>query len=204
MGKRKHIERIEALFKKSPIVSFSSIERIIKDKKNVKQYTKQFIRNQVLQGKIKPLTKGFYTIHEETSLIVFCFKPSYLGLQDALSIHNLWEQETNPVIITTRKVRQGLRKVFGNNFVLHRISPKYFFGFEYMQNGDFYFPVSDIEKTLIDLVYYRMYINPETLQEFRNRIDKKKLREYLKVYPERLRKRVNGLMKMPQYSGGLK
>lgn len=185
---------MRGFFRESPVVSIHSLKSFIK-KKN-KQYIYLAISNLLKKGEIKQLTKGFYTIHEETSLIVFCFKPSYLGLQDALSIHNLWEQETNPVVITTRKVRQGLRKVLGNNFMLHRISPKYFFGFEYKQYGDFYVPVSDIEKTLIDLAYYRQYIDPVTLREFRKRIDKKKIKEYLHAYPPRFQKRVAALAKV--------
>ena len=87
MGKTKYKQKIEDLFKKSPVVDYKSVERIVKDKKNIKQYTKQLIRNLILRGEIKRITKGYYTIHEDTSLAVFCFKPSYLGLQDALSFH---------------------------------------------------------------------------------------------------------------------
>ena len=60
-------------------------------------------------------------------------------MQDALSIHDLWEQETVPVILTTRKVRPGIRQVMDNNIFIKRISKKYFFGFEYIKYGDFYF-----------------------------------------------------------------
>lgn len=194
MGKIKHIAKIRAFFKESPVVTIHSLKNFIK--RRDKRYVYLVISNLLKKGEIKKLTKGFYTIHEETSLIVFCFKPSYLGLQDALSIHNLWEQETNPVVITTRKARQGLRKVLGNNFVLHRISPKYFFGFDYVLYGDFYVPVSDVEKTLIDLVYYRCYIDKETLREFRKRVDKKKLKGYLKGYPLRFQKKVSAVIKL--------
>ena len=100
MGKEKYQDKIINLFEKSPVVDYSSIKRII----NNPEYAKQLIRNLVLKKKIKKLTKGFYTKHDEPSLIVFCFKPSYLGLQDSLSMHNLWEQETIPVVITSKKI----------------------------------------------------------------------------------------------------
>ena len=122
MGKVKYQKKISDLFKKSPVVSYKSIERIIKDKKNVKQYTKQIIRNMIIKEKIKKLAKGYYTALSDSSLIVFCFKPSYLGLQDALSFHNLWEQETIPILITTRKAIPGMRKVMGGNVLLRRIN----------------------------------------------------------------------------------
>lgn len=189
MGKEKHIKKIEELFKKSPVVSYSSIERIIRDKKK-SQYTKQLVRNLVLKGKIKRLTKGFYSLKENPQLSVFCFKPAYFGLQDALSFHNLWEQETIPVIITTRRIRSGIRKVLGMNVLIRRIQKRYLFGFDYMQQGDNYFPYSDIEKTFIDMVYFKENLNEETLKNIMEKIDKKKLDSYLKNYPERIKKMV--------------
>src|SRR3989344_769407 len=149
MGKQKYLLRVTSLFKESPVVNFSSIERIVKNKKNIKQYTKQLIRNLIKQGKINKLTKGFYTSRDEISLIVFCFKPAYLGLQNAMSFHNLWEQETVPVVITTRNLRVGIRRVFDMNVSIRKIDKKYIFGFEYYKDGEFYFPYSDIEKRLI-------------------------------------------------------
>lgn len=195
MGKQKYLSRVMSLFKESPVVGFSSIERIVRNKKNVKQYTKQLIRNLIKQEKIKKLTKGFYTSHDEISLIVFCFKPSYLGLQNAMSFHNLWEQETVPVVVTTRNIRQGIRRVFGFNALMRRISKKYIFGFEYCKDGDFYFPYSDIEKTFIDMVYFRQPLDKENISSFKEKIEKRKLAEYLKRYPERFRKKVNGVLR---------
>ena len=119
MGKKKYIQYVEMLFKKSPIVSLGSIKRIVGNKKS--DYAKQLTRNLIRTGKIKRITKGHYTAYEDVSLAVFCFKPAYLGLQDALSFHNVWEQETIPVIITTKKVRQGIRKIFGVNVLIRRI-----------------------------------------------------------------------------------
>jgi len=186
MGKQKYLLEVKKFFEKSPVVDFGSIERMVRSKKNIKQYTKQLIRNLLREGKIKRLTKGYYTSRDEINLIVFCFKPSYLGLQKALSFHNLWEQETVPIILTTQRIRPGIRKVMGLNVMIKRISPKYFFGYDYYQDGDFYFPYSDFEKTFIDMVYFKMYMDREVIKEFRKKIDKKKLNEYLKKYPERM------------------
>src|SRR3989338_6304714 len=148
MGKEKYQDKIINLFEKSPVVDYSSIKRII----NNPEYAKQLIRNLVLKKKIKKLTKGFYTKHDEPSLIVFCFKPSYLGLQDSLSMHNLWEQETIPVVITSKKIRSGLRKMNGINILIRRIDKKYLLGYDSLKVGEFYPPYSDIEKTFIDMV----------------------------------------------------
>jgi len=194
MGKRKYLDKIEELFEKSPVVSFSTINRIIKDKKKT-EYAKQLVRNLGRQGKIKVLAKGYYTKHDDPSLAVFCFKPAYLGLQSALSMHGLWEQETVPIIITATKARPGKRKILEMNVNIRRISKKYFFGFETYDDG-FYLPYSDVEKTLIDLIVFNERISLETMANIRKRIDEKKLKEYLGEYPGAIRKKLmNSLFK---------
>lgn len=193
MGKIKYISEIREFFKKSPVVSINSLKKFI-NKRN-KEYIYLLINNLLKKAEIKKITKGFYTIYEEPSLIVFCFKPSYLGLQDALSIHNLWGQETIPVVITAKKARQGIRRIFGDaNILIRRIDKKYVFGFEYIKQGDFYFPVSDIEKTFIDMLYFRQNLSEEALKNIKEKIDKKKLRQYLKKYPKMFRDKVEGVL----------
>lgn len=193
MGKIRYVNDIRIFFKKSPVVDIQSLKKFIK-KKN-KDYIHLLINNLLKKGEIRKITKGFYSIYEDPSLIVFCFKPSYLGLQNAMSFHNLWEQETNPIVITTRNLRKGIRKVFDRNVFIRRIDKKYIFGFEYYKDGDFYFPYSDVEKTFIDMIYFRQPLDKEVILEFRKKIDKKKLKEYLKRYHEKFRKKVNNVLK---------
>lgn len=185
MGKKKYINEIKQLFEKSPVVDSKSIERVIKSRKKVKQYHKQLIRNLLRQGVIKKLAKGCYTKENDPSLAVYCFKPAYLGLQDALSHHNLWEQETIPVILTSRKIRPGIRKILGSNVLIRRIEKKYMFGYENSEKDKYHLPYSDIEKTLIDLTHYNQKTSQETLIEIKKKINKQKLKNYLKKYPKK-------------------
>ena len=195
MGKKKHIQDVENLFKKSPVVNAKSIEMIVNKNKNVKQYAKQLIRNLISKGRIYRLTKGFYTQEDDISISVFCFKPAYLGLQDALSFHNLWEQETIPVIISARKIRAGIRSIMGSNVLIRRISKKYFFGFDYYSHNNIYLPYSDIEKTLIDMVYFNERLNREILNKIKENIDVKKLKLYLKAYPPKFRDKMLAVLR---------
>ena len=192
MGKIKYINEIRKFFKENPVVDINSLKKFIPKKD--KNYIYLLISNLLKRKEIQKITKGYYTIHEDPSLIVFCFKPSYLGLQNALSFHNLWEQETNPVILTTRNLRKGIRKVFDRNVLVRRIDNKYLFGFEYYKDGDFYLPYSDIEKTFIDLIYFKHHLDKEVIHEFKKKIDMKKLSSYLKLYPKKFRKRVLNLL----------
>lgn len=195
MGKIKYLREVEGFIQKTPVFDINSLRRFITAKKGNKKYANLMISNLLRQNKIKRLTKGFYTIYDELSLAVFCFKPAYLGLQDALSFHNLWEQETVPVVITARKVRNGIRKSMGANVLMRRIDKRYMFGYDYYNIGKFYLPYSDIEKTFIDMVYFRERLGGEALESIKKRISRKKLNSYLKHYPEMTRKRVLNLLK---------
>ncbi|MBU1204120.1 MAG: hypothetical protein KKG60_03585 [Nanoarchaeota archaeon] len=186
MGKQIHLGKIERLFDKSPVVEFKSIERII----GKKSYSKLLISNLMRKGKIKKIGKGVYTKHPESSLAVFGFKPAYLGLQSALSFHGLWEQETIPVILTTKKVRRGIREVMGSNILVRNIDRKYFFGFGLFKEGEFYLPYSDLEKTFIDMVVFNQPLDDDVLKEIQKKLDIKKLKNYLKKYNLVLRKKV--------------
>lgn len=190
MGAPKYLSKVESLFRKSPVVSSRSIARITQNP----NYTKQLLRHLVQQGKIKRLTQGYYTAYDDASLAVFCFKPAYLALQDALSFHNLWEQETIPVILTAKRIRPGLRKILGSNVLLRRIEKKYFFGFGYYPQKEFYLPYSDIEKTFIDLVYFKQKISPDLLRLFQKKADPKKIKNYLRPYPARFSRTVLKLL----------
>jgi len=191
MGKSKHLERIRDLFDKSPIVDFKSIERIVRFKrKNFKSnYAKLIVHNLLKSGEIKKISKGCYTQYNDNSLISLCF-PSYLGLQSALSFYGLWEQETIPTIVTPQKIRVGIRNVLGGNVLIRRINNKFMFGINYLEEGGFYLPYSDLEKTFIDMFLFRQKINENVLKEFKKRMDKEKLKKYLKIYTKKFREKV--------------
>lgn len=194
MGKQIHSEEIKRLFEKSPVVEFKSLERIIGKTKN-SNYAKLFIHNLLKKGEIKKIGKGVYTKHNEVSLAVFSFKPSYLGLQSALSHYGIWEQETIPIIITSRKIRRGIRSLMGRNVLLRNINKKYFFGLEYAEEGNFYLPYSDLEKTFIDMVVFNQKIDEEALKKIKKKINRKKLLNYLKKYPSKIIERVMKLLR---------
>lgn len=195
MGKIRYIQDIRSFFKKSIVVDINSLKRFIQKQNGNEEYIHLIINNMVKKGEIKRITRGYYSYNDDPVLSVFCFKPSYTGLQSALSIHNLWEQETIPIIITTKKVRQGVREINGANIMLRRISPKYFFGIGYIKENSFYIPVSDIEKTFIDMVYYKQNIDKSLIKIFKRKINKKKLEIYIKKYPKNVSYKVNLLMR---------
>lgn len=190
MGKSKYMNQILELFEKSPIVEFSSIERVVGTEKRKKNnYAKLLVSNLIKKGTIKKVAKGKYTKYDDTGLAVLCFRPAYNGLQSALSFYGIWEQETIPIIITSKKVRTGIRKIMDGNILIRKIDSKFMFGFDYAKDGNFYLPYSDIEKTFIDMTVFKEKMSEEVLQRFREKIDKNKLKQYLKSYSKRMQKK---------------
>ncbi|MFN4133131.1 MAG: hypothetical protein ACK4GQ_02040 [Candidatus Hadarchaeales archaeon] len=186
-----YINRVRDYLHRTPVATIGSISALLPSR----EYAYVVMNHLLKRGEVKKITRGYYTVHEDPSLLVYCLKPAYLGLQDAMSLHNLWEQETNPIIITARKVRQGVRVVLGQNVWIRRISPKYFFGYDHISSGEFHFPVSDVEKTMIDMVYFRE-IKEDAIEKFKNRIDRGKLEKYLKKYGRRFREKFSRILKV--------
>lgn len=183
MGKIKHLPQIKKLLKAGPVFTSKDVERIIKNKR----YSHLLLHNLSQKGEIKRIIKGCYAWEEDPILAVFCFRPSYIGLQGALSLHNLWEQETNVVIVTSLKIRTGIRKVFSTNVLIRRIQSKYLFGIDYFKYGNFYLPISDIEKTFLDLMFFKEIPSVEVIKEMKKHINRNKINSYLKKYPKSFR-----------------
>lgn len=181
----KYLEGLREFFAKTPVFSSRDIKAYVSG-----NYRHLLVSNLIKGGEIKKVTKGYYTLFDDPIVSVFCFKPAYIGLQEALSVHNVWEQEGATIIVTAKKVKKRIINVFGNNVVLHRIKPKYMFGFEAVRYGKFYVPVSNLEKTFIDLVYFNEIPDKNTLRNMKKRLDAEKIKKYLEQYPEKIKKRV--------------
>jgi len=182
-------------FKKSKVFSLRDVRILFNNKNISKDYSKNLMSNLIKEKKIHKITNGKYTFQEEIMCIGFAFSPFYYGLQEALSLHNLHEQETNAIIITTNKIKPGIREIMDTNVYLRRIDKKYFFGYDFIKYYDIEIPVSDIEKTLIDLVYYKESISKDVILEIKKKIDLIKLNKYLEKYPITIKNKVLDLIK---------
>ncbi|MBD3248775.1 hypothetical protein GF336_01905 [Candidatus Woesearchaeota archaeon] len=195
MGKIKYTREIEEFIDKNKIFSVKDIKMLLASKNANTDYAYLLLHNLVKKGKLNRITKGYYSRYDDPMLIAYCIKPSYIGLENALSLHGLWEQETNVVLITPRKVRQNIRKVLGTNAVIHNIPGEYFFGYNYIDYYDLKIPVSDIEKTFIDLIFYKKYMDKELTRTFKKKIDSKRLKRYLKPYNKKIKDKVRDIIR---------
>jgi predicted transcriptional regulator of viral defense system len=190
----KYLAMIREQFANTPVFSVRDLLVFLQKKGISRKYARLLLHNLEKKGEIERINKGIYSFKKDLMVAGFAFSPFYYGLQEALSLRNLWEQETNPIIITTKKARPGTRQIMESNILVRRISKKMFFGYEMQKYYDYWIPVSDMEKTLIDFAYFKEQLDKIALQEIKQKIDKKKLEEYLKLCPKQTRKKVEKLL----------
>lgn len=165
-----------------PVFTLQDIKVLLGAKHINARYLKLLINHLIGRGEIKRIARGVYTFHDDIAMVGFAFRPFYYGMEDALSYRNLWTQATNPLVMTTLEVREGPRKFGEANYVVKRVKPALFFGFDFIKHYGMWLPVSDPEKTLIDLVYYGHYTEHGDLDALLDAVDKNKLSAYLERY----------------------
>jgi predicted transcriptional regulator of viral defense system len=181
----KYLQLIKERYKDKLGFTKRDLNILLKEEGISDDYLQKLIYNLLKKKEIIRITKGKYTFAKDIVVSGFSYSPFYYGLQEALSFRNLWEQETNPVIITTKKVRSGLKSSFDGGNI------------DFIDYYNIQIPVSDIEKTIIDFVYYKeeSSLLPEVIKEIKEKINKKKLNGYLKEYPRYLQEKVLSILK---------
>ncbi|MEM0360385.1 MAG: type IV toxin-antitoxin system AbiEi family antitoxin domain-containing protein [Candidatus Diapherotrites archaeon] len=175
-------------FSKQAVFSVRDISIFFSTRGISKGYARLFLHNLLKKGEIVRISRGVYSFERDSLLWGFAFSPFYYGLQQALSLQNLWEQESIPVIITPRKIRTGLREIGSERILVRRIDRKLFFGFEMLPYYGRFVPVSCLEKTLLDFFYFREPLPKNTLKGLLQKADRKNLNSLLKKYPVHFRK----------------
>ena len=173
-------KRFTEYFSKVQIFTFKDASRFLKRLGASDAYTKLFMHNQLKKG-MRRIAKGVYTFQDTDAVIGFAYSPFYYGMEYALTIHRLWTQMANPVIITTRSVIPGERESGGTQITVRKISARMFFGAEQLPYEGMFIPVSNREKTLIDFIYYRVSLSAEAMGALVAVCDKEKLRKYSRL-----------------------
>ena len=159
-----------------------------------KEYTRLVMHRLLRRGLIRRLGNGRYytkhaTIYEIASGIVY---PCYVSAMAAANYYNLTTQipiEADVVILKRHKAAEAL----GTRIRFITTSRKRFFGFHKEQQGIF---MADIEKALVDMVYFRIAEN-EADEIFKNayrlkQIDVHKLSKYANTMASKKVNRIVG------------
>ena len=181
----KYIDSIRKEFNSPsfPVFTLRDVRVLLNGSRISPRYLKVLVNGLIKRREILRIASGVYTFHDELTVVGFAYRPFYYGMEDALSYSNLWNQLANPVVMTANVVREGIRKFDGANYVVKRIAPRFFFGFNFIRHYEVWMPVSDPEKTLIDMVYFRHHIDDGVRAALRKSLDRAKLSGYLDTYP---------------------
>ncbi len=180
-------------FEKFPIFTFSDANMFLSKQGASQDYARKLISIMLKRGELQRVTKGHYTTKKDMDVIGYAFKPFYYGLGFALSYHGLSSQGYNLTVMTTKTVRSGVRRIFGTNVVIQRIPKELFLGYEDMTTQTFHFYISDIEKTLLDMLYFDFVVEDYVYVNTFKRINKAKIKRYLKRFSKRVTKRYSEL-----------
>jgi len=195
----KYLKLFKESFSDKIVFSVRDVLLFFSKQKLPKNYVFVLLGNLEKQGIIFRLGNGFYSFKNDLLVSGFAFSPFYYGLQESLSLRNLWEQESIPVIITPKKVRPGIRSILDSNVLIRHIDRKMFFGFDFVKQTDFQVPVSTPEKTLIDFIYFKEPLSSETAKEILNNINKASLNELLKKCSPSLKNKVEKFLEKGFY-----
>lgn len=178
----RHMEKLIATFSRPdyPVFTVADAGLLLKREGVSRQYLHLMLHNLAKRGKIARITRGIYTFHEDAAVVGFAFQPFYYGLESALWLMGMSGQGANFVVMTPRNVRAGMRSFKGRNYRVQRIGKELMFGYGQMRYGKIWIPVSDLEKTVIDMVSLGYHISEELLPEIRKKINSEKLNGYLK------------------------
>jgi len=177
-----------------------------------KKYSKFALKKRIYELKEKgwliPLRRGLYYICDISSrgfldispfIIASAFdKDSYISLDSALSFYNLFEQ----MLRTTSSITMSKSKKYvfqDNTYRYLRINKKLYFGFKTENLEGYYVKVAELEKVILDYLYfkndtYSVDLLIEKLQKAKDRIDFKKLFNYARKFPETTRRKLGFIL----------
>jgi predicted transcriptional regulator of viral defense system len=160
--------------------SLKDLEKISdRDKNSLKVALNRLVRS----GEITRLTSGIYTADIDNvdweHFAVTLYTPSYISLEYALNYYNLLSQQTYAITLVTTNRKKELR-LENRSLIYQHIKPELFRG--YVQEDGFL--IAEPEKAFLDLAYLSLNgyarFDPEEMDL--NRLDKQKLKKYLKKF----------------------
>ena len=183
-------------FDKFPAFTVKDVKLFLLRKGANRDYYKVFMHNMIRSGKAMSIERGRYTLHDNPMVAGFAFSPFYYGMETSLTYYKLWDYVTPISIITTNRVRKSGMLLLGRNVSVRRIQRSKFFGYLMVEyEKGLYVPMADIEKTMIDSVYFHARFSKDVYSAIAKRIDRKSLNSYLERYSSIIRKQIDGLLK---------
>ena len=184
--------RINLLKYKKQVFSINEFARIIRIKKSIASV---YINRMLKKKLIFRLERGKLSLNEDpfisASQIAF---PAYLSLSSALYLHGIIKQVPDKIYLITSMKKKSLN-IFGMSVILIKVNPKLMFGYSQEKKGESYIYLADIEKAVIDSLYFLRYCRIIYILEAIKKANTEKLESYaLKLNKEVIIRRLGYLM----------
>jgi len=112
----------------------------------------EIVENLIRIGFLYRLERGKYcrsTFRDENVIGTFLATDSTVAYWSALHLHGLTQQFSNTVFIQTTKKKNAVT-IFGADYQFIKINPQKRTGITYNGYGNYKYPITDIEKTIVD------------------------------------------------------
>lgn len=119
--------------------------------------------------------------------------PSYLGLTTSLYLQNEFSQIINRIYVFTSRQKKKVN-VFDTEVNFIKVRPKLMFGYKKLKKENSFVMISDIEKTIIDIILFQNYSRISNLQELIKKADVERLEDYAKIIKKEVLTRKLGLL----------
>ena len=190
---QKDLELLEAIvLRYGKIVSFEQIQDAIGQNAS-RQTVRERVAGMSKAGWLIRLKKGLYLVVTDISSLGFTDVSelvisqslnldSYISFESALQYHSMFDQmlaRINAVTIRTTRTYQVLKTIY----TFSSIKVELYFGFTQELVNNQIVNVAEIEKAILDLLYFRssgytVSLVIEKLKEYQDQFDFKKLKEY--------------------------
>lgn len=191
----KYAKQFLKYFEKFPTFTVKDVKLFLRKNGADKSYYKIFLHNMIKSKRVFTIKRGHYTVYDDPMIAGFAFSPFYYGMETSLTHYKLWDYMTPISIITTNRIRKCNIELFGRNASVRKVQRNKFFGYSMVQYGDMYIPMADVEKTLIDSVYFHARFSKQVYIAMAKKINRRKLDNYLKHYTEIIKSQVNSLIR---------
>ena len=161
------------------LFTIDSVKEFALDMENLNEIIENLVRKDFLYR----LERGKYcrpTFRDENVIGTFLASDGVIAYWSALSLHGLTEQFPNTIFIqTTRKKKQT--SIFGTTYQFVKINSQKRTGITHNGYGNYKYPITDIEKTIVDCFDLPQYSGgyAELIRAFhRTELNSEKLIDY--------------------------
>ena len=181
---------LKTQFKDFIVFSIKDIEKVDLS------FHKQRLSEWQKKGYVKKIRQGFYIfsdlqINEKILFIIAnrIYEPSYISLEMALSIYGIIPEAVYGITSVTSQNTKSIKTPIGN-FSYRHIQPEFMIGYELREYGGHYYQIAEIEKAVLDYLYFNSKIIDKesfegmrfNISELKEKLNLEKFNKYLEAF----------------------